>query len=86
MFTFDRIFLVTEFIDHDLRAVLTSKKPRKFDKEHALSIMYNMLCCVHFLETANILHRDLKPANILITKTCTIKICDFGMATTLAAK
>ena len=26
------------------------------------------------------MHRDLKPQNILITESCTVKICDFGMA------
>ena len=84
--TFDQIFLVTECIDHDLRAILTTNKPRNFDSQHAKSILYNLLCSINFLQTANILHRDLKPANILISKTCTIKICDFGMAITMQSK
>ncbi len=42
--------------------------------------MYNMLCSLHFLHSANLMHRDIKPANILITDNCTIKICDFGLS------
>jgi serine/threonine protein kinase len=42
--------------------------------------MYNLLCAVNFMHSANIIHRDLKPANILMNDSCQITICDFGMA------
>jgi len=45
-------------------------------------IMYNLLCAMNFLHTANVMHRDLKPANILIDDECLIKLCDFGMSRT----
>lgn len=47
------------------------------------AIMYNLLCAVHFLHSANIIHRDLKPENILINESCEFQICDFGLARTL---
>lgn len=46
--------------------------------------MYNLLCSLNFLETSNLIHRDLKPSNILITPECNVKICDFGMARSIA--
>jgi serine/threonine protein kinase len=31
-----------------------------------------------------VLHRDLKPANILVNEDCSVKICDFGLARSIA--
>ena len=42
--------------------------------------MYNTLCGLKYLHSAEVLHRDLKPANILFNDDCTVKICDFGLA------
>lgn len=43
-----------------------------------------MLCAVKYLHSANVLHRDLKPANILVNEDCSVKICDFGLARSIA--
>lgn len=43
-----------------------------------------MLCAVKYLHACNILHRDLKPANVLINEDCSVKICDFGLARSIA--
>jgi mitogen-activated protein kinase 1/3 len=47
-------------------------------------VVYNLLCAVKYLHTANVLHRDLKPANILVNEDCSVKICDFGLARSIA--
>lgn len=50
------------------------------EEDHIIIILYNILCSVNFLHSANIVHRDLKPANILIDSDCQVKICDFGLS------
>ena len=50
------------------------------------TIMYNMLCSINFLHSANIMHRDLKPENILVDSRCKVAICDFGLSRTIGAK
>ena len=37
-----------------------------------------------YVHTANVLHRDLKPSNLLLNASCDLRICDFGLARTLA--
>ena len=46
--------------------------------------MYNLLCAVKYLHSANVLHRDLKPANVLVNEDCSVKICDFGLARSIS--
>ena len=44
-------------------------------------MVYNLLCAVKYLHTANVIHRDLKPENILLSgNSLEISICDFGFA------
>ena len=43
-----------------------------------------MICAVKYLHSSNVLHRDLKPANILVNEDCSVKICDFGLARSIA--
>lgn len=80
---FTDIFIVMEHFDQDLRAVFTNVDPNQFTEEHVKTLMYNMLCAINFLHSANVVHRDLKPSNVLITDECNVKICDFGLARTL---
>lgn len=49
-------------------------------------LMYNALCALNFLHSANIVHRDIKPANLLLNSNCNIKICDFGLSRTMPKK
>ena len=43
-----------------------------------------MLVAVRYLHSANVLHRDLKPANVLVNEDCSVKLCDFGLARSIA--
>ena len=79
--TFNSIFLVMDYMPYDLRKLMQNAD-LNFDDEHAIAILYNILCGMNFLHTANVIHRDLKPANILVDNSCVIKICDFGISRT----
>lgn len=82
--TFDHIFLVMEYSRMDLGKLLSKNNDLcEFSEDHVLCIVYNILCSLNFLDSANVLHRDLKPNNILIDANCVVKICDFGFARTL---
>ena len=52
---------------------------------HKQYIIYQILKCLKYLHSADILHRDLKPANILLNSECHVKVADFGLARSLSS-
>jgi len=76
----DGIFLVMDYVNQDLGQIFSDNKMLNFEHNHAKTILYNLLCAVNFLHSANVIHRDLKPGNILLTNECSVRICDFGLA------
>jgi len=54
-------------------------------EKQAKTVIYNLLLAVKYLHSTGVMHRDLKPQNILITKSCTVKLCDFGLARNFGA-
>ena len=75
---FNVIYLVMEFAQSDLKKLF--KSSIFLEPMHIKTLVYNMLCGIKYLHSAEVLHRDLKPANILINDNCSVKICDFGLA------
>jgi mitogen-activated protein kinase 1/3 len=74
------IFIVMEFVAHDIRTMLDKIKSDCLSEEHVKIIMYNLLCSVNFMHSAGLMHRDIKPCNLLIDGECSIKLCDFGQS------
>ena len=75
---FQTIYLVFEAVASDLRKVQQGQ--HFLTTRHVKTIMYNLLCGLKYIHSANVIHRDLKPANVLVSLDCTAKICDFGLA------
>lgn len=75
---FNDIYIVQELMDSDLHKVIQSKQ--QLAEEHHRYFVYQILCAVHYLHSANLVHRDLKPANVLVNTNCDVKVCDFGLA------
>lgn len=76
--TFDTLYVVLELAESDLKKVI--KSAIHLQIKHIQTVVYNLLCAVKYLHSANVIHRDLKPANVLVNEDCSVKICDFGLA------
>ncbi|GLB37382.1 putative protein kinase superfamily protein [Lyophyllum shimeji] len=75
---FDEVYLYEELMEADLHAIIRSRQP--LTDAHFQSFMYQTLCGLKYIHSANVLHRDLKPGNLLVNADCDLKICDFGLA------
>lgn len=84
----DTLFLVMNYFAGDLRQLFYDEKPSNFEfgETHLKVILYNILCSLQYLHSANVIHRDIKPANILVDECCNVAICDFGLSRTLGKK
>merc|ERR1719171_908034 len=51
---------------------------------HRPCIAHQLLNALAFLHASRVVHRDVKPANVLINSDCHVRLCDFGLARSLA--
>ncbi|KAK4687866.1 hypothetical protein P7C73_g2248, partial [Tremellales sp. Uapishka_1] len=75
---FHEVYLYEELMEADLHAIIRSGQP--LSDAHFQSFLYQTLCGLKYIHSANVLHRDLKPGNLLVNADCELKICDFGLA------
>lgn len=75
----DSIFMVMEYMEHDLKALMeTMKQP--FSQSEVKCLMLQLLEGTQYLHDNWVLHRDLKTSNLLLNNRGELKICDFGLA------
>lgn len=74
------IFVVMRLSESNLGEMIDKSV---MDISNVKVLMYNLLCSLNYLHSANIVHRDLKPQNLLVDGQCRVMLCDFGLARTL---
>jgi len=74
-----RIFIVMEFVEHDLKALMEAMN-RCFSMSEVKCLLLQLLQGVSYLHRNWILHRDLKTSNLLLSNSGVLKIADFGLA------
>ncbi|KAL2123880.1 hypothetical protein VTJ04DRAFT_245 [Mycothermus thermophilus] len=75
----DSIFLVLEFLEHDLKSILEDM-PTPFLASEVKTLLQQLCSGLSYLHSHHILHRDLKTSNLLLNNLGRLKIADFGMA------
>jgi serine/threonine protein kinase len=79
--TQNHIYLVLEFCSNgDLyEAIRVGKGP--LETEHVRDFMMQLVGAVEFIHSKGIYHRDIKPENIFLAQDGSMKLGDFGLAT-----
>ncbi len=74
----DEIFIVMEYIEgQELREKIGKEK---FSLDQSLDIIEQIAKGLQAAHQKRIIHRDIKSSNIMITRTGTVKVMDFGLA------
>lgn len=76
----DDVYLVFEYVDHDLHGLFELKPKEILKPEIIKSYIKQLLNGLHFLHTKKILHRDIKTSNLLISNKGILKLADFGLS------
>ncbi len=73
------IYLVMDFLEHDLKTLLEDMV-EPFLPSETKTLMLQIVSATEHLHSHWILHRDLKTSNLLMNNRGEIKLADFGMA------
>jgi serine/threonine-protein kinase len=72
-------YIVMEYVQgRTLRDVIRAEGPML--PRRALEVVADVCSALAFSHAAGIIHRDIKPANVMLTRSGTVKVMDFGIA------
>ncbi|XP_042987792.1 probable serine/threonine-protein kinase At1g54610 isoform X1 [Carya illinoinensis] len=75
------LYLVLQYMEHDLAGLAASPGIR-FTEAQVKCYMHQLLSGLEHCHNHGVLHRDIKGSNVLIDNGGTLKIADFGLAST----
>ena len=75
------IYLVFEYMEINLHAVI---RANILEEVHKKYIIYQCIKAIYYMHSGELLHRDMKPSNVLLNSDCHVKLCDFGLARSVA--
>lgn len=81
-FTDNLLFLVLEHRGASLHTKLLNVSGKDFNDTHVATILYNILCAINFIHSANILHRDLRPGSFCIDQDFKVTLNNFSRSRT----
>jgi mitogen-activated protein kinase 15 len=68
-------------MESDLHAVI---KAGILQEVHKNYVVYQLVRALKYMHSGELIHRDIKPSNVLLKSDCSIKLCDFGLARSIA--
>ncbi|CAN1802188.1 Cyclin-dependent kinase G-2 [Linum perenne] len=75
----DNVYMVMEYMEHDLKELMKVMK-QPFSTSEVKCLMLQLLAGLKYLHDNWVIHRDLKTSNLLFNNQGELKICDFGMS------
>lgn len=75
------IYLVMEYVDHDLAGLIDAKV--KLTEARIKCLVKQILDGLNYMHERELVHRDLKCSNILVSNLHDLKLADFGLARSL---
>ncbi|KAJ0440454.1 putative protein-serine/threonine kinase CMGC-CDK-PITSLRE family [Helianthus annuus] len=76
---FDGVYMVMEYVDHELKGYMERMK-QPFSSSEVKRLMIQLLEGVSYLHDNYVMHRDLKTSNLLLNNDGELKVCDYGMS------
>jgi len=79
-------FMVMQYCENGSLKTLLKLNENKFGMNIQLKMAADIACGMDYISKKGIIHRDLAARNMLVTKTLSIKIADFGKAKIISEK